>query len=139
MTSLRPLLASACGVVGMLVTASAASAAPQSRPPGAQSCIDGRSASAQRAEDSRTIIFSDGTRTYRNHLRMECPGAMRLNSFGSLETEPKAGTQLCDGDTIRVFDPDGVRSVGIEAYPRCFLGWFEPVPKAPKPPKPPKH
>ena len=130
----RPVLASTCGFVGAMAVASAV-AAPVSRPPGAQSCIDSRTMSAQRAEDSQTIIFSDGMRTYRNHLRTDCPGAMRLNSFGSLETEPQ-GTQLCDGDTVRVFDPYGVRTVGIEAYPRCVLGWFEPVPK---PPKAPKH
>lgn len=126
------------GVVAALAATSAV-AAPESRPPGAQSCIDGRSATAQRAEDTRTIIFSDGMRTYRNHLRTECPGAMRLNSFDSLETEPKAGTQLCDGDMVRVFDPEGARTVGIQAYPRCVLGWFEPVPRAPKPPEVPKH
>lgn len=133
----RPVPARFCVVIGVMAAASAL-AAPVSRPPGARNCIDGRTMSAQGAEDTRTIVFSDGMRTYRNHLRTECPGAMQLNSFGSLETEPQ-GTQLCDGDTVRVFDPYGVRTVGILAYPRCVLGWFEPVPKAAKPPKPPKH
>ncbi len=133
MRGLRLIVGGAFGVVGTLAAASAI-AAPVPRPPGAQSCIDGRSMSGQRAEDEETIIFTDGLRTYRNHLRTVCPGAMRLNSFGSLEAEMQ-GTQLCEGDAIRVFDPYAARTVGIEAYPRCVLGWFERVPNPPRPPR----
>ncbi len=134
MRELRPVLGGA--LVGMLAVTSAV-AAPAPRPPGAQSCIDSRTMSGQRAEDAETIIFSDGLRSYRNHLRTACPGVMRLNGYGSLETESQ-GSQLCEGDTIRVFDPYGARTVGIEAYPRCVLGWFEPMPKPPKAPKTPR-
>ncbi len=133
MRGLRPIIGGAYALVAVLV-AGAAIAAPVSRPPGAQSCIDGRSMSGQRAEDPETILFSDGLRTYRNHLRTICPGLMRLNTFDSLETE-QYGSQLCEGDRVRVFDPFGARTVGIEAYPACVLGWFEPVPRVSKAPK----
>ncbi len=136
MRALRPIVGGVCVLVAMLAAASAV-CAPVPRPPGAQSCIDSRTMGGQHAEDAETIVFSDGLRSYRNHLRTVCPGVMRLNSFGSLEAEPQ-GTQLCEGDTVRVFDPYGVRTVGIEAYPRCVLGWFEPIPKPPKSPKTPK-
>ena len=91
-----------------------------------------------KGDDLFTIIFTSGLRTYRNHLRTECPGVEKLNStFGGLATEPW-GSQLCEGDFVRVFDTTGVRSVGLQAYPRCVLGWFEPMPNEPRQSKPSK-
>ncbi|MDH7639566.1 hypothetical protein [Sphingomonas oryzagri] len=106
---------------------SVALAAPAARPPGAVACIDPQQMQGTSAEGSDTIIFHVGNRTYRNRLDSVCPGVERLNTFSSLETEPSGG-QLCQGDTVRIFDQQAVRGVGINAYPRCRLGWFEPVP-----------
>jgi hypothetical protein len=123
-------------IVGLTTTlaAGAAAAAPVSRPPGAKACIDSQSIDSRQAESADTLLFSVGRTTYRNHLRTECPGLMRLNSFDSIATE-QTGSQLCEGDTVRIFDPTTVRAVGIEGYPRCVLGWFEPIPTPPKPAK----
>lgn len=119
-----------------LVAASGLAAAPEPRPPGAQSCIDSQHFDGHSAEGKDTILFTSGLRTYRNHLRTACPGIEKLNSgFGGLETEPW-GSQLCEGDFVRVFDTSSVRAVGIQAFPRCVLGWFEPVPNPPRKVKP---
>lgn len=138
------------GFAGWLAVAPAVAAKPappqtqtqtQTRPPGAKACIDNQSIDGHQAEDENTLIFTVGRQSYRNHLRTRCPGLMRLNSFGGLETETQ-GSQLCEGDTIRVFDTQGVRAVGLGAYPRCALGWFEPIPpstRMPEPVKPPKR
>ena len=120
-----------------LLAVSASAKPPQTpRPPGALSCIDSQRYTGHRSDGKDTIIFTSGLRTYRNHLRTECPGVEKLNStFGALETEPW-GSQLCEGDFVRVFDTTSVRAVGIQAFPRCVLGWFEEVPRPPKTPKP---
>jgi hypothetical protein len=111
---------------------SAADAAPMSKPPGAVSCIDSQTIDSRRAEDTNTILLGAGSRTYRNHLRTACPGVMRLNDgFATFITESQ-GSQLCEGDSIRIADSTGIRAAGAQAYPRCILGWFEPVPKTPK-------
>jgi hypothetical protein len=110
-----------------LAMAGPAMAAPSSRPPGAQSCIDPRLIGSRTAEGDATILFRVGPKAYRNHLRGPCPGLSRLNNFGTLETEPTGGGQLCEGDTVRVLDPNSMHGLGINAYPRCLLGWFEPV------------
>jgi hypothetical protein len=116
----------------------AAKAPDTPRPPGAVSCIDSQRYTGHRSDGKDTIIFTSGLRTYRNHLRTECPGVEKLNStFGGLATEPW-GSQLCEGDFVRVFDTTGVRSVGLQAYPRCVLGWFEPMPNEPRQSKPSK-
>src|SRR5262249_3638496 len=122
MPGFRPIAACACTLVAGL-TAMPTTAAPVSRPAGAQGCIDSRYIDGQRAEDENTILFTIGSRAYRNHLRTTCPGLLRLNRLDSLEMEPSMGSQLCEGDRVRVFDPWSVRAVGIQAYPICVLGW----------------
>ena len=115
------------------VGSSVALAAPAARPPGTIACIDPQQKQGTSAEGDDTIIFHVGNRTYRNRLDSACPGVERLNTFSSLETEPFGG-RLCQGDTVRIFDSQAARGVGIAAYPRCRLGWFEPVPPPAKRP-----
>lgn len=105
---------------------SVALAAPAIRPPGAIACIDPQQMQGTSAEGNDTIVFHVGNKTYRNRLDSVCPGVERLNTFSSLETEPFGG-RLCQGDTVRIFDSQAARGVGINAYPRCRLGWFEPI------------
>ncbi len=115
-------------VAAALVFSQAAmAAAPATKPPDAISCIDSQHIDGQSADGDDAILFRVGPKTYRNRLASACPGLPRLNNFGGLATEPWGG-QLCKGDSVRVFDRDSVRTVGIDAFPLCRLGWFEPVP-----------
>jgi hypothetical protein len=113
----------------LLLSSAALAAAPAGKPPGAVSCIDPHQMGGSTAEGEDTILFHVGTKIYRNRLASACPGLSRLNSFGTLESEPWGG-QLCRGDSIRVLDPREARVVGLAGAPRCRLGWFEPVPPA---------
>lgn len=121
-------------LIGLLAASAVSShavpsvAARQGRPAGAKSCIDSPSIDSRRAEGDDTILFSVGSKTYRNRLRGVCPGLARLGNTAGLATELHGG-QLCEGDTVRVFDRDAVRTTGIDTNPRCQLGWFEEVPK----------
>ncbi len=111
---------------------SAAGATPMSKPPGAVSCIDSQNIDSRRAEYANTILLGVGSRTYRYHLRTACPGVMRLHDgFTTLITETQ-GSRHCEGDSIRIADSTGIRAVGAQAYPRCMLGWFQPLPKPPR-------
>jgi len=136
MRRFRLLTGGALLLGGVLAAVPALAAdAPQTRPPGAVACID-RDTDSQRAESPDALVFTNGSRAWRNHLRVTCPGLMRLNkSFYGLATEPH-GSQLCQGDIVRVFDTTTVRTMGLTSFPACVLGWFEPIPK---PPKHPKH
>jgi len=112
--------------VTLVLSHAAMAAAPSGKPPGAVSCIDPQRIDGKSAEGDDTIIFHVGSKTYRNRLASACPGLARLNTFASLETEPW-GSQLCEGDSVRVFDQDEARTTGLAGAPRCRLGWFEPI------------
>jgi len=114
---------------GLILSPAALAAAPAGKPAGAVSCIDPRQMGGTTAEGEDVLVFHVGSKTYRNRLADSCPGLSRLNTFGSLATEPWGG-QLCRGDAVRVFDPNQARTVGLAGSPRCRLGWFEPVPPA---------
>jgi hypothetical protein len=111
----------------LVFSQAAMAAAPETKPPGAISCIDSQHIDGQSAEGDDTILFRVGPKTYRNRLASACPMLPRLNNFGGLATEPWGG-QLCKGDSVRIFDRDTVRTFGINGFPLCRLGWFEPVP-----------
>ena len=97
------------------------------------SCIDSSQIQGSEGESDRTILFHmQGGKTWRNTLRGACPGLADIPRWRSLATEQQ-GTQLCRGDSIRAFDPQGVRSTGLMSYPRCPLGEFSEVPPQPKP------
>jgi len=110
----------------LMLSSAAMAAAPASKPAGAVSCIDPHQMEGTSAEGDDTIVFRVGSKTYRNHLASACPALSRLNSFGSLATEPW-GSQLCRGDSVRVFDQNEARTIGLMGAPRCRLGWFEPI------------
>jgi len=113
-------------VAGLMLSHAAPAAAAESKPPGAVSCIDPQQMGGTTAEGEDTVFFHVGSKIYRNRLTNSCPGLSRLNTFGSLATEPWGG-QLCRGDAIRVFDQREAGAVGLAGSPRCRLGWFEPV------------
>jgi hypothetical protein len=120
-------------LAALILLPAPALAAPAPKPPGAVSCLDPRNIDGHEADGDDAILFHVGKKTYRNRLASACPGLSRLNNFGALETEPMGGSQLCEGDSVRILDQQGVRSVGVSAYPRCRLGWFEPVTAPAKP------
>lgn len=70
--------------------------------------------------DSRTLIYRQGSRVWRNDLDGGCPG---LDPNDTLIIE-RHGSQLCKLDTIRVLQP-GSSIPG----PTCWLGKFTPYTK----------
>jgi hypothetical protein len=95
--------------------------------PGKVTCIDSQLITNREAEGDDTIIFTTNRQRYRNHLRTVCPGLYRLNQFNALQTELH-GSELCEGDIVRVFDPNSM--LRPMNNPACVLGDFEPIPPA---------
>ena len=78
------------------------------------------SANGPQIVDSRTILYRDGKRVWRNDLAADCPA---LDRYDILVVELH-GSQICRNDLFRPVDP-GSRIPG--AY--CRLGQFTPYVK----------
>ena len=96
---------------------------------GVRDCLDLGRVVGQRAEGGRAIVFETAGGAFRNDLPGACPGLERLSSFVVLVFEPKSGP-LCRNDFVRAVNGDQLRTLGIEAFPRCRLGRFTPVPRS---------
>ena len=84
------------------------------------SCINSMMGNGPQIIDSRTILYRQGAKVWRNDLDGGCPG---LDPGDTLIVEIH-GSQLCRLDTIRVREP-GSSIPG----PSCRLGKFTPYTK----------
>lgn len=85
-----------------------------------QNCISSMMGNGPQIIDSRTILYRQGARVWRNDLDGGCPG---LDPGDTLIVEIH-GSQICRLDTIRVREP-GSSIPG----PSCRLGKFTPYTK----------
>ncbi len=85
-----------------------------------QSCISALMGTDSQIVDSRTVLYRQGAKLWRNDLEGGCPG---LNSSDTLIIDTH-GSQFCRLDTIRV------RELGSAVAERsCRLGKFTPYTK----------
>jgi len=82
-----------------------------------QDCISNNALQGPQVIDSRTILYTQGRRVWRNDLLAECPG---LRPFNTLIVEVH-GSQICRHDRFRAVEP-GARIPG----PYCSFGRFTP-------------
>ncbi len=86
-----------------------------------QSCLfSPSSVSGPQIVDSRTILYRDGKRVWRNDLAADCPS---LDQYDTLVVEMH-GSQICKNDLFRPVDP-GSRIPGSF----CRFGEFTPYVK----------
>jgi hypothetical protein len=73
------------------------------------------------------VLFEmSGGITYRTDLVGGCPSAARADANSIVQTESQ-GTQLCENDHIRIYDPVEARATGSGAFPQCRVGRFTAV------------
>lgn len=126
---MKPMLA--CLALGL----AACTAQPPPPPPlpvmaqGAQvSCIDLKQVVARHVLPPASVLFEmSGGVTYRTDLVGGCPSAARADANSIVQTESQ-GTQLCQNDHIRIYDPVEVQATGPGATPQCRVGRFTAVP-----------
>lgn len=112
---------------------SACTAQPPPPPPavaqGAQvSCIDLRQVVARHVLPPASVLFEmSGGMTYRTDLVGGCPSAARADANSIVQTESQ-GTQLCENDHIKIYDPVEAQATGSGAFPQCRVGRFTAVP-----------
>ncbi|MBO9623524.1 MAG: hypothetical protein J7500_12515 [Sphingomonas sp.] len=93
-------------------------AALKGRVPGEpRDCISNFGLSGPQIIDSRTLLYREGRRVWRNDLAADCPGM----SPGDMLIVEVHGSQLCRNDRFRAVSP-GTRIPG--AF--CLLGRFTP-------------
>jgi hypothetical protein len=118
-------------ILGLSVAA--CSAQPPPPPPagplGAQvSCIDLKQVVARHVLPPDSVLFEmSGGITYRTDLVGGCPSAARADANSIVQTESQ-GTQLCQNDHIRIYDPVEAKATGSGAFPQCRVGRFIAVP-----------
>jgi hypothetical protein len=112
----------------------ACTAQPPSPPPamaqgGAQvSCIDLKQVVARHVLPPASVLVEmSGGITYRTDLVGGCPSAARADANSIVQTESQ-GTQLCQNDHIRIYDPVEAKATGSGAFPQCRVGPFTAVP-----------
>ena len=112
---------------------SACTAQPPPPPPavaeGAQvSCIDLKQVVARHVLPPASVLFEmSGGMTYRTDLVGGCPSAARADANSIVQTESQ-GTQLCENDDIKIYDPVEAQATGSGAFPQCRVGRFTAVP-----------
>lgn len=82
-----------------------------------QDCINPGSTDGPQIIDSRTLIYRQGSRLYRNDLVSECPSLAPLTTV----IVEMRGSQLCRNDQFRVLTPGTSIPGGY-----CRLGQFTP-------------
>ena len=85
-----------------------------------EDCISSMLGTGPEIVDSRTLLYHQGSRVWRNDLEGGCPGLDPSDTL-ILETH---GSQLCRLDTIRVMEPGS--SISGRS---CRLGMFTPYKK----------
>lgn len=102
---------------------------PPAAPLGAQvSCIDLKQVVARHVLPPASVLFEmSGGITYRTDLVGGCPSAARADANSIVQTESQ-GTQLCENDHIRIYDPVEARATGAASFPQCRVGRFTAVP-----------
>ena len=111
----------------------ACTAQPPPPPPSAQmgaqaSCIDLKQVVARHVLPPDSVLFEmSGGITYRTDLVGGCPSAARADANSIVQTESQ-GTQLCENDHIRIYDPVEAKATGSGAFPQCRVGRFIAVP-----------
>lgn len=120
-------------ILGLSVAACSAQPPPPPPPPagplGAQvSCIDLKQVVARHVLPPDSVLFEmSGGITYRTDLVGGCPSAARADANSIVQTESQ-GTQLCQNDHIRIYDPVEAKATGSGAFPQCRVGRFIAVP-----------
>jgi hypothetical protein len=111
----------------------ACTAQPPAPPPAAQmgaqaSCIDLKQVVARHVLPPDSVLFEmSGGITYRTDLVGGCPSAARADANSIVQTESQ-GTQLCENDHIRIYDPVEAKATGSGAFPQCRVGRFMAMP-----------
>jgi len=102
---------------------------PPAGPMGAQvSCIDLKQVVARHVLPPDSVLFEmSGGISYRTDLVGGCPSAARADANSIVQTESQ-GTQLCQNDHIRIYDPVEAKATGTGAVPQCRVGRFTAVP-----------
>jgi len=102
---------------------------PPAGPMGAQvSCIDLKQVVARHVLPPDSVLFEmSGGISYRTDLVGGCPSAARADANSIVQTESQ-GTQLCQNDHIRIYDPVEAKATGTGAFPQCRVGRFTAVP-----------
>lgn len=116
-------------IAALGLTACTAQPPPPSAPMGAQvSCIDLKQVVARHVLPPDSVLFEmSGGITYRTDLVGGCPSAARADANSIVQTESQ-GTQLCENDHIRIYDPVEAKATGSGAFPQCRVGRFMAVP-----------
>jgi len=98
-----------------------------------RACIPNGSIVARVVEDEQSLRFELlGGRGYRNRLSAPCPGLRQAgNGFGALGFELN-GSNLCQGDLLRVVDPSRGETMTIRTASACPLNAFERLPDRPR-------
>ena len=132
MRAILPLAAAGVAVGALAATAFAAPATTEraarqmermlsGKTPGEpQDCIWLREIDGTTIIDSQTILYRERRDTvYRNEIPDGgCPGLQNDRAFATMQP---SDVRLCEGETIRVFDPQ----TGVE-YGTCSIGEFTP-------------
>ena len=95
---------------------------------GAQvSCIDLTLVTSRHVLSPASVLFEmSGGVTYRTDLVGGCPGAARANASSIVQTESQ-GTQLCENDHIKIYDPVEAQATGPGSFAQCRVGKFTAV------------
>ncbi len=111
----------------------ACTAQPTPPPPavaqgGQVSCIDLKLVTSRHVLPPASVLFEmAGTTSYRTDLVGGCPGAARANASSIVQTESQ-GTQLCENDHIKIYDPVEAQATGPGSFAQCRVGKFTAVP-----------
>jgi hypothetical protein len=111
----------------------ACTAEPPAPPPvagqGAKvSCIDLKQVVARHVLPPASVLFEmSGGISYRADLIGGCPSAARADANSIVQTESQ-GTELCENDHIRIYDPVEAKATGAASFPQCRVGRFTVVP-----------
>lgn len=116
----------------LLLGLAACTAQPAPPPPavaqgGQVSCIDLKLVTSRRVLPPASVLFEmAGTTSYRTDLVGGCPSAARADANSIVQTESQ-GTQLCENDHIKIYDPTEAKATGTGAFPQCRVGKFTAV------------
>lgn len=111
----------------------ACTAQPTAPPPavaqgGQVSCIDLKLVTSRHVLPPASVLFEmAGATSYRTDLVGGCPGAARANASSIVQTESQ-GTQLCENDHIKIYDPVEAQATGPGSFAQCRVGKFTAVP-----------
>ena len=109
-------------------TAQAPAPPPAVAQGGQVSCIDLKLVTSRHVLPPSSVLFEmSGGITYRTDLVGGCPGAARANASSIVQTESQ-GTQLCEDDHIKIYDPVEARATGSGSFAQCRVGKFTAVP-----------